>query len=583
MARTALALFALALVALGLAACSDRESPQAGPTEPGSPGGGTFTPAALDWSDCGSRAQCAEFTVPLDWDDPAGETITLSVIRYPARNPAERIGVIMANPGGPGGSAIDFARVWQSILAAPIRDRFDIVAFDPRGVGESTPILCHDRLQALVAVDPDPDSEAEWQQAEDVSRAFAEDCERAAGRLLPHVGTRDVARDMDALRAALGEEQLSYVGYSYGTTIGAVYADLFPSRVRAFVLDGGTDQSLDFETLVVTQMVGFERALQAYLDDCAARRCAIARDGDPRQAISRVLAAAEQAPIPAPGADRPAGPGEVQLGIISALYSQYTWNQLTQALASALRGDGTGLVNLTDQYLQRNPDGSYPNLIEANYAVNALDSACPKDPAAYRRMAERFAAIAPTFGRSAATSSLVCAFWKADPQPLSAPRAAGSAPILVIATTNDPATPYEWGRALSEQLENAVLLTYRGEGHTIYAQGDRCIDEIVNAYLLTLALPKPGTACGDGPPPPGERGATPGASPPTEAETPASFRRQATPTAPAGQPPADDEAAPAGEPATWGYWLAGLMLLAVATAFAGIGVAQTRRARRPGP
>ena len=575
MARRLLLSAAVAFAALALA-CSDRapSNADAGTAGPG--------PAALQWSNCGGRAECATLQVPLDWDKPSGETIEIAVIRYPARKPDQRIGVLMANPGGPGGSAIDFLRAWQSILAPDIRDRFDLVAFDPRGVGESTPILCHDRLQELVAVDPDPDTEAEWQEAERVAKAFADDCAAAAGRLLPHVGTKDVARDMDALRAALGEEQLTYVGYSYGTTLGAVYADLFPGRVRAFVLDGGTDQSLDYETLAVTQMVGFERALQAYLDDCAARRCPLGRDGNPRAALDRVIALAEQAPIPAPGADRPAGPGEVQLGIIAALYSTSYWNQLTQALVRALAGDGTGLVQLTDQYLLRNPDGSYPNLIEANYAVNSVDSVCPKDPRAYRAMADRFAKIAPTFGRSAATSGLVCAYWAAPPDPLGVPRAAGSAPILVIATTNDPATPYEWGKALSEQLENAVLLTYRGNGHTIYAQGNACVDEVVNAYLLNLALPAAGTTCGDGPPPPGQA-AEPAASPPTEAATPSPAARLATPTPAAGDPPAESGQSGGGEPATWGYWLAGLLLLATAIAFVGIGVAQSRRARPPGP
>jgi pimeloyl-ACP methyl ester carboxylesterase len=576
MARRLLLFAAATFAALALA-CSDRAPSNA---DAGTPGP---RHAALQWSNCGGRAECATLEVPLDWNAPAGETIDIAVIRYPARKPDQRIGVLMANPGGPGGSAIDFLRAWQSILAPEIRDRFDLVAFDPRGVGESTPVLCHDRLQQLVAVDPDPDTDAEWQEAERVSKAFADDCAAAAGRLLPHVGTKNVARDMDALREALGEEQLTYVGYSYGTTLGAVYADLFPQRVRAFVLDGGTDQSLDYETLAVTQMVGFERALQAYLDDCAARRCMLARDGNPRAAIDRVLAAAEQAPIPAPGADRPAGPGEVQLGIISALYSTATWNQLTQALVRALAGDGTGLVQLTDQYLLRNPDGSYPNLIEANYAVNSVDSVCPKDPRAYRAMADRFAAIAPTFGRSAATSGLVCAYWAAPPDPLGVPRAAGSAPILVIATTNDPATPYEWGKALSEQLEKGVLVTYRGNGHTIYAQGNACVDAVVNAYLLKLAIPARGTTCGDGPPPPGQA-AAPQASPPTEAATPSPAARLATPTPPAAaDPPAEGDTAGSGEPATWGYWVAGLLLLATAVAFAGIGIAQARRGRPPGP
>ena len=505
---------------------------------------------AITWEACG-QIQCATIDVPLDYSRPSGPSIELALTRIPAREPSMRVGVMLANPGGPGASGNDFVRVWGRLLSNDVRNRFDIIGFDPRGIGGSTPVVCHDRLQDLVAADPDPDTDAEWEAAKSVTRLFVEDCAKKHGDILPHLGTRNVARDMDSIREALGEEQITYFGYSYGTTIGAVYADMFPTRVRAMVLDGGTDLSLNVEETIRTQIIGFERALNSYLADCEEERCAIAEDGDPRKVVEAVIAKAERAPIPAPGADRPAGPGEVQLGIISALYSKFTWGMLTNALEQALEGDGSGLVELTDAYLQREPDGSYPNLIEANIAVNSVDGVCSKDPEASRKLGDIVAKDAPTFGRSAATSGLACAYWPAKPDPVTVPRAAGAPPIVVIATTNDPATPYEWGKALSEQLESGVLVTYRGEGHTIYAQGSECIDDLVDAYLVRLAAPAEGSVCGRGAPPP-------------ESGGPA-------------LPPATGESGPEESAETFWYWVIGLPLFALAVAFVVVAFVKHRR------
>ncbi len=554
MRRTFIVVLALALAGFACSS-STRTSAQASTT--------------IDWESCGN-IECATFNVPLDYANPAGKTIELSLIRIKARKPDQRIGVLMANPGGPGASANDFVRIWRGLLAGEIRDKFDIVSFDPRGVGESSPILCHDNLQELVAADPDPDTDAEWQEAEKVAKDFADGCQQKYGDILPYLGTKNVARDMDRIREALGELQLNYIGYSYGTTIGAVYADMFPTHVRSMVLDGGTDLSLDFEDVNRTQMIGFERALSAYLADCQAKSCLTS---DPRAALKAIMAKAEAKPIPAPGADRPAGPGEVELGILSALYSKQTWNFLTRALQDAQNGDGTGLVRLTDQYLQRESNGDYPNLIEANAAVNYVDEECPKDPEAYKAMAADFVKDAPTFGASAATSGLTCAYWKAKADPLTAPVAKGAPPIVVIATTNDPATPYEWGKALSQQLSTGVLLTHRGEGHTIYAQGDSCIDAAVNAYLLTVAAPAQGTSCGTGAPPPGES-ATPSSSPPSEAT------RAASPTAAvAASTPGAPETGGSRGNGSMEVAISAILIVVIAGAMAGVIVLTAMRRR----
>ena len=461
----------------------------------------------INWSDCGGGFQCGKLTVPIDYQDAAKGTIDLALIRLPATGPAKKIGSLLANPGGPGASAIDFMKLWSRIVSNDIRSRFDLVAFDPRGVGASAPIECHDTLQAYVAIDPSPDTPQEWQQADAAAKTFADGCQKKYASLLPYVGTKNVARDMESIRQSLGEDKLTYLGYSYGTAIGATYADMYPDRVRAFVLDGVLDLSLDFNEVNRQQMVGFERAYQAFLADCKARTCGLARNGDPGAAVDALLAQVEKQPLPARGADRPAGPGETLLGIVSALYSKNSWPQLANALLAAINnGDGTQLVNLADEYLERNADGSYPNLIEANMAVNFDDETCPKDPKAYEQLAVDWAKSSPHFGASAASGGVVCAYWPTTPDPLQAPKARGAPPIIVISTTNDPATPYEWGVAMSKQLESGRLLIHRGEGHTVYAQGDACIDQVVNDYLINLNAPQSGKSCGTGAPPPESSG-----------------------------------------------------------------------------
>jgi pimeloyl-ACP methyl ester carboxylesterase len=530
----------------------------------------------LTWKSCQpSGFQCATLTVPVDYTRPSGATLSLALIRLPAKHQSQRIGSLLANPGGPGGSAIEFMKAWANVVSSDIHNRFDLVAFDPRGVGLSTPIVCHDTLQKLVALDPSPDNAAEWTQAETVSKKFADDCAAKYPNLLPYLGTKNVVRDMESIRVALGEDKITYVGYSYGTAIGAVYADMYPTHVRAFVLDGALDLSQDFEQSSGSQIGGFERAFQSYLANCRATHCALAANGDPEAAVDTLMAQVELTPIPS-SADRPAGPGETLTGILGALYSQREWASLTQALTDAIDGDGTGLVDLTDQYLERKQDGSYPNLMEAFNAVSFDDATCPKDPNSYIALVPQFTKLSKHFGPSAAEAGLLCAYWQTTPDQLTTPRAAGAPPIVVISTTNDPATPYEQGVALSKQLESGHLITHRGEGHTIYAQGDSCVDAAVNAYLINLTTPADGLTCGNGAPPP-ETEQTPAASgsatPSTAAPSPT--RTGATPSSSSGTPTAPgvpNTGGPASGKGSGAGNVAILAVLFVLVALAGAGV-----------
>ena len=335
----------------------------------------------LVWSGCGGQFECATLAVPLDYAQPAGRQIDVRLIRLPARKPSERIGSLLTNPGGPGGSGIDFLRAWARGVEGDIRDRFDLVSFDPRGVGQSTPLLCHDNAEAIIGLEPEPATADQWAKVRRVLRDFASLCAARGGDLLPHLGSLDVVRDMDRIREALGDPQLTYLGYSYGTVLGALYAEAFPDRVRAIVLDGPVDLSLSPDELNVTQAIGFERALSHFIEDCRERQCPLARNGrDPATALTEVVDRARANPIPSATEDRPAGPGEALLGIVASLYRKDFWPSLAQAVQSGLDGDGSWLVQLADGLWGLRGD-EFDNSIEMNTSVNRLDYGYSRHPA----------------------------------------------------------------------------------------------------------------------------------------------------------------------------------------------------------
>ncbi|GAA3065813.1 alpha/beta hydrolase [Streptomyces roseofulvus] len=457
----------------------------------------------LAWRDCGVEGfQCATLRAPLDYARPDGPEIKLAVSRVRASGPGQRIGSLLVNPGGPGGSAVDYLQGYAGIgYPEPVRARYDMVAVDPRGVGRSEPVDCltGPEMDTYTQVDQTPDDTAEVDALAASFRRFAAGCEKRSGAVLPHVSTVETARDMDILRAVLGDERLHYVGASYGTFLGATYAELFPGRVGRLVLDGAMDPSLSALDLNRDQTAGFETAFTAFAADCVTRPdCPLGTGSvaEAGEALRTFFRTTDAAPVPT-GEDRELGESLATTGVIAAMYDEGAWPQLREALTRAIGGEGSALLALADSYYEREPDGSYANLMFANAAVNCLDlPPAYQDPAAARRAVPSFDKASPVFGTGLAWAALNCTYW---PSPATGRphriTAEGAAPILVVGTTRDPATPYKWARSLADQLSSGTLLTYEGDGHTAYGRGSDCVDTAINTYLLEGTPPAEGKRC----------------------------------------------------------------------------------------
>ena len=475
-------------------------TPQSPP--PGSEPLASFYGQRLDWTDC-EGARCATLRVPVDYDAPRGETIELALVKVPAKSRSKRIGSLVVNPGGPGASGVDYALGADFIVGKGVRRAYDVVGFDPRGVQRSAPIDCltDTELDAFIGSDQTPDDAADEQAYAQTSRGLAEACGRRAGPLLAHVSTVDAARDLDVLRAALGEKKLTYLGMSYGTYLGATYAGLFPEQVGRVVLDGVVPPDLTLSEMNLGQAKGFEGATRAWAAYCVEEGdCPF---GDSVDAVMRglgtFLASVDESPLPRTGDN--AVPrlteGWAAIGIAIAMYDQGSWQTLVDALRDAVGGDGTSLMLLANTYADRNRGGQYAgNFMEAMYAVNCLDRPDSADLDERRRLAEESEEVAPTWGPFLMWNSLPCGFWPVgptgSPDPISAE---GADPIVVIGTTRDPATPYEWSVRLREQLADASLITFDGDGHTAYTRSNECVDDAVDAYFLEGTVPKDGLRC----------------------------------------------------------------------------------------
>lgn len=456
--------------------------------------------ATLQWRDCnGGGAQCARLAVSLDDTVSGGPTIDLALVRARARDRAHRIGSLVVNPGGPGASGVAYVLSAASTLPSDLRDRFDVVGFDPRGVGGSAPVDCTDNLDPYYALDWSATGEAAYTALVDGVRQLVTQCEQADGAQLPYLGTQRAARDLDRIRAALGDRKLTYLGYSYGTYLGAWYAEQFPDKVRALVLDGAVDPALDNARLQIDQAVGFERSLDLFLADCARdRTCAFHRGGRPGRAYDQLRRRVAQTPIPVSSGRqrRTLNRTRFDIGVIQLLYAgSAAWSELASALDTADRGNASDLLSFADFYTGRDGNGSYDDTQEAFLAISCADGPPTGDVASLRAVEQRAAAAAPRLGPAIVNASLPCALW-----PVTAPRpralhASGAPPILVLGTRHDPATPLAWAKGLASELRSGILVEAEGTQHTAFGGGNRCVDPLVVRYLVELTVPKNDTRC----------------------------------------------------------------------------------------
>lgn len=510
---------AAAVCALALSACGAEDSPSVNRSAPqgAAPGMDDFYGQELDWGSCegsggiagffgGDDQQCAELTVPVDYSDPEGETTTVSMARLPSTGEASQGGLIV-NPGGPGGSGVDLIAQSGPLFGDDLREGYDIVSFDPRGVSRSDEIRCFDDDAGIDAWRSQASLVGEDITAEELRQEYRElgrGCAEHSGPVLEHMDTASVAQDMDVMRAALGQERTDYLGFSYGTRIGAEYARQFPDRVGRFVLDAAVDPQASQSEVAMGQAVGFESALRDFMEDCTQNSADCFTDGsvdDGMAEVQRILARSADEEITGPDGRR-VTPVQVAEGLITPLYSTATYPRLNQALKDAADGDYDALQELSDLNHGRQEDGTYRgNSTVAFSAVTCLDSAdetvTDQDMAAQQEQLEQ---RAPTFGPYLGYSQAACQGWPYGPveEDQDEPAAySGDAEILVVGGTEDPATPYAWSQAMTEQLGRATLLTREGKGHVSYSSGNGCIVEAVDAYLLEGQLPEEGTVCKD--------------------------------------------------------------------------------------
>ena len=455
----------------------------------------------LNWDLCYDNFECTELAVPIDYEKISTGTFKISVLRYAAQDPANRIGSLIVNPGGPGASGVDYAYNAEYIFDPELTDRYDIVGFDPRGVSRSVPIVCFNdqETDANYASDSKPDNADEFKAAIAESKKFIQKCFNK-NEHLTSFSTANAARDMDILREALGDKKLNYLGKSYGTYMGSLYATLFPNNIGRVILDGAVDPNISSLEQTKTQAIGFDNALQAFIADCIKQSsCPLPRDQ--KAATAKLLSiwqGASSNPLPLKNKDdrRVVTESLLVLGTASALYdSAEGWPELRKAIREALKGYGDTYIELADMYTGRQEDGTYPNNeFDSGAIIDCLDFPDERTPAQIRDAAKEVEAAAPVFGTYIAYSGLTCEYFP-TPKPVQVVKTQTNAPIVIIGTTGDPATPYAWAKGLAKLLPNSRLLTFVGDGHTGQGRGNACIDEAVDAYYLTGALPAKDLRC----------------------------------------------------------------------------------------
>ncbi|WP_233532691.1 alpha/beta hydrolase [Antrihabitans sp. YC2-6] len=464
----------------------------------------TFYGQTISWSECHDGKECGRLAVPLDYADPGERTIEIAVVRKPADDPDIRVGTLVYNPGGPGASGVEAVAMTSDILFSPtVNQRYDLVGFDPRGVGESTAVEClsDEEIDAAASVDPTPETAAEVEALVAHSEKTAAACRaNSPDGLLDHMSTVEVARDLDILRAALGEEKLSYLGVSYGTYLGAIYAEHFVDKVGRFVLDGATDpREWPFAPgYTATKSASFQLALDSFVADCVTQAdCPVGADPVvAQQLLVDLVAKTDRTPLPGDG-DRKTSESTLLNGFAVALFAPELWSVLRTAIADAQAGDGELFLALSDAISGRDENGHYSSLGDVVGIVDCLDGppefAVDEVADALPELRELSPIFAPLFAWSATCTGMPAA--KGEPHEIQAP---GAPPIVVVGTTRDPATPYRWAEGLAEQLQSGVLVTYDGDGHGAYGSDrNQCIVDTVDAYLVDGAVPETGSWCTD--------------------------------------------------------------------------------------
>ncbi len=460
-----------------------------------------FYSQVLTWSSCSSGFQCTTAKAPMNWKDPSQAAIELALIRKPATG--TRLGSLLVNPGGPGASGYDFIRdSLDYAVDSTLRAGYDIVGFDPRGVGRSTAVDCGGAAVLdhfnydIVPGTPGTDS---WiAGTEQVNARFGQDCLDHTGPLLQYVDTNSAARDLDLLRAVLGDSRLNYLGYSYGTLLGASYAELYPKKTGRLVLDGALDPATTDFMVTDIQAKGFESAFRAYLANCiGSSGCPFTGTVDEAMTqTGQLLDQLQAGPLSNPDGRR-LGANTMFVAIILPLYSKDNWPYLDKLFEEVRKGVTTTAFLLADSYNDRDSNGVYSsNSTEAFVAINCLDYASDSSIETMRAQAAQLGKDAPIFGPRMAWGGTSCAKWPFAATRVRGPISAeGSSDILVVGTTNDPATPYVWAKNLAKELQHGHLITYHGEGHTAYNKSNSCVNSAVDDYLLKGTVPSKDPEC----------------------------------------------------------------------------------------
>jgi pimeloyl-ACP methyl ester carboxylesterase len=461
-----------------------------------------FPVEPIEWTECGSEEvpdiECATLEVPFDYEDPNIGAFSLNLKKRPADKPDKSRGVLLVNRGGPGAESASMAPDAEFYFTQTLLDHFDIVAFDPRGVGATEPhVDCVDDYDPYFTSDATPDTPEERQKLIDDAKAFNDACLDKSGAILPYISTRASAMDMDSIRRALGEDKVSYFGFSYGSELGAMWTSLYPDTVRAAVFDGASDPNASYLQAGLDQAAGFERQLNSFFADCAKRTtCAIHNNGKPAAVFDELMRRLDRDPLFVSDNRTLVTQTVGYTAAVDAMYSDALWPTFAEAIQSATdpkTPDGTGLLALFDDYYQRRPDGSYDNLLEAFTAISCLDDRGETSRDAVDSHLDEFLQVAPRLGGFFA-SGYTCALWPVESLGRKPLDDIGTGPIVVVGTTGDAATPLESSRKMAAALRDGRLIVVMQDQHTGYGTSD-CVNTLVDAYLVDLKAPETETTC----------------------------------------------------------------------------------------